>query len=314
MRLDARLFSVTTVTPIPGAVEWYIAQHKWPYDLMYHYTSREALQSIVSTRKMWATDLRAMNDPGEVLYGKEMIAQRIKRAVRRHRSKGKTLFLEEMQKQLHSVIVQASSSFAISLSAHPDLPHQWRDYAKDGTGFALGWCIDSSCPGIPLKMWVTYDRVSQKRLIDGLIELHLDWISAAVNEQRVKPLDALTQAALSLAMFLNAVLHTFKGRRWESEDEFRYMFQVFEGYERPGQEIMNRVVNGVQKSYIEADFGQVELRRVIIGPGNDVARTEGWLRDILDRNGFRDTAIVHPLVSIDELSTLKPGEPTGRPR
>lgn len=312
-RRRSRLSSVATVDPIPGAIKWFIEQHKWPGDLMYHYTSREALQNIVSTRKMWATDLRAMNDPGELLYGKEMIAQRVRHAIRRRPTPRKTIFLRLVQKQLLSVIVDGSSSFAISLSAHPDLPHQWRDYAKEGTGFALGWCIDSPCPGLPLRMWVAYDRPFQKRLIDGLIDLHVDWIETAVNEQGIKLPDAAVRAGLSLAMFLNAILHTFKDGRWESEDEFRYMFQVFKGYERPGQEILNRVVNEVQKSYIEADFGQVELRRVIIGPRNDVASTERWLRDILDRNGFRDTVIVNPMVSTDDLSELKPSEPTRKP-
>ena len=287
---------------LPEALQWYVQQHRWPNDVMYHYTSREGLQNIVASRRMWATDLRAMNDPRELRYGKEMIDQRIKSAVRRLRNEFKEAFLRSMQKQFHSLMADRSSSFAISFSEHPDLPHQWRDYAADGTGFVLGWCIDSRCPEIPLQMWVTYDRRQQKGLVDGLIAFHLDWILEAVVERHKTPEEAFADAGLSLGMLLNTVMQTFKVPKWATEAEFRYVYQFFHGYEPPGQVFKRRFAQGVEKSYIEADFGPVELRHVIIGPRNDLAQTTEWLRQLLDDNGFQATAIVPPVVPRDAVT------------
>lgn len=288
---------------IPEAEQWFIAQHRKPSDVMYHYTaSREALQNIILTRRMWATDLRAMNDPRELRYGKEMIDQRIKSAVRRSRNSLKELFLRSMQKQFHTLITDRSSSFSISFSEHPALANQWRDYAAQGCGFVLGWSIDSVCPGAPLRMWVTYDRGRQKDLVDGLIKFHLDWILDSVSRDGNQPDEAFANAGLSLGMLLNVVLQTFKSKGWAQESEFRYVFQFFQGYDPPGSVFKIRFVEGVEKRYIEVDFTQVELRRVIIGPCNDISSSSRWLRQLLDENGFENTTVVPPVVSLDEVT------------
>jgi hypothetical protein len=45
---------------VTGALEWYVSQHRWPNEAMYHYTSREAFENIVTKRQMRATDLRSV--------------------------------------------------------------------------------------------------------------------------------------------------------------------------------------------------------------------------------------------------------------
>lgn len=53
---------------VPGITEWFVAQNRWPNRVMYHYTSSEALEGILQSKRMWAFDLRAMNDPEELRY------------------------------------------------------------------------------------------------------------------------------------------------------------------------------------------------------------------------------------------------------
>jgi hypothetical protein len=255
---------------------------------------------------MWATDLRAMNDPRELRHGREMIDQRIKATARKLRNDFKESFLRTVQRLFGSLMADRSSSFSISFSEHTDLPHQWRDYAANGTGFALGWSIDSPCPEIPLRMWVTYNHQQQRELLDGLLNFHLDWIGAVIAERSRKPEDALTESGISLARFLDVVTQTFKSQRWSIESEFRYVYRFFDGYEPAGQVFKSRFAQGIEKRYIEADFKQVELRRVVIGPRNDVNIERQWLRRLLDTNGYSETAIVSPVVSVDDLASAGP--------
>lgn len=291
-------------TLVQKVMQWFIDQYPWPNDVMYHYTSREELQNIISTHRMWATDLRVMNDPRELRHGREMLDQRVKAAVRRLRNPLKGKFLRTVQSLSSTLIADGSSSFSISFSENPHLAHQWRDYAADGTGFALGWSIDSTCPEIPLRMWVTYDRQRQRKLIDELIDLHLTWIAEVVREG-VVPEEAFSEAGLSLARFLDVVMQTFKGQKWSIESEFRYAYQFFHGYEPEGQVFKSRFAQGVEKRYIEADFTQVELRRVVIGPRNDVPAATAWLRKLLDDNGYSSTVIVPPVLSSEALSATR---------
>jgi hypothetical protein len=284
-----------TVT-VPGAAEWYIRQQRWPSALMYHYTSREALINILTTRRMWATDLRVMNDPRELTHGRKLIAQRCKATIRRRRNDVVQNFLRGTFTNFRRLIADPSTSFSISFSEHPDLPHQWRDYAADGSGFALGWSMDSPCPEIPLRMWVTYDQGTQKGLIDGLIDFHLSWLRDGVSLHGLEPAEAFAQAGLSLATFFDVALQTFKSNAWSLESESRYVYQFFHGYEPSGQIFKSRFARGVEKRYIEADFTNGELQRVVIGPRNDVGRTTKWLESLLHECGYANTNIVPPLV------------------
>jgi hypothetical protein len=283
------------------AMRWFLAQYPWPNDVMYHYTSKEAMQNILATRRMWATDLRAMNDPRELRRGREMLNQRIKAVVRKSQNRLREAFLRTVQKLFLTLMADASTSFSISFSHRPDLPHQWRDYAADGHGFALGWSIDSTCPEIPLRMWITYEPILQRQRIDGLLNFHLTWISDVVSEGARTPMEAAEEAALSLARYMDVVVQTFKTMKWSVEEEFRYVYRYFHGFEPAGQVFKSRFAGGVEKRYIEADFGQVDLRYVIIGPRNDVETAGPWLRRLLDELGYAETLIVAPNVSIADL-------------
>ena len=149
--------------------EWLLSQYRWPNSVMFHYTSRVAFESILSSHRMWAMDLRSMNDPRELLHGKAVIDKRIVKAAKRFRSTPIERWLSGLRKSFEEIIVRKSSSFSISLSEERDMPNQWRKYADHGSGFVLGWSIDSDYPGVPLKTWVTYDRQKQADVLDGLL-------------------------------------------------------------------------------------------------------------------------------------------------
>lgn len=269
---------------------------------MYHYTtSRTALENILVTRRMWATDLRAMNDTRELRHGHELLAQRMKVMTRKVANDAKASFLRTTFELYRSLMAKHSIAFGISFSKRADLPHQWWDYASEGSGFALEWSIDDQCPEIPLRMWVTYDLARQKYLLDGLMTFHLDWIGDAVAQGARTPADAFSEAGLSLAKLVDVTVHTFKAAKWSPESEFRFVYRFFEGYVPGNVAIKTRPAGNSQKRYIEADFGQVQLGRVIVGPMNDYDQTARWLRLLLDSNGYTGTMIAPSVVTAAEL-------------
>ena len=282
---------------LPGATEWFVRQFRWPNSVMFHYTSREAFESILTTRRMWAMDLRTMNDPHELLYGKALIDKRITKAAQRSRGTPIESWLRELRKLFEKLIVKQSSTFSISLSEHPDMSNQWRDYAARGTGFVLGWSIDSSYPGTPLKTWVSYDRQAQKDLLDGTIEFHATALRDAIVNGR-DPQRMWMSAGYSLFRFLNAIWLTFKEPEWSDEAEYRYVYHVFDKSLPEWCEIKTR--HGSGRRYIEADFGPAELKYVGIGPKNDEVAARQWVDEILERNAFRNVHVAQSRASIDE--------------
>ena len=264
---------------------------------MFHYTSREAFKAILAIRRMWAMDLRTMNDPRELLYGKALIDKRIAKAAQRARATPIELWLRKLRKLFEGLIVKRSSTFSISLSEHPDMANQWRDYAAKGTGFVLGWSIDSSYPGTPLKTWVSYDRKAQVDLIDGVIEFHAGALRDAISTG-VDPKRMWMSAGYSLFRFLNSIWLTFKEAKWSDEAEFRYVYHVFDESLPSWCEIKTRPDTG--RRYVEADFGAAELKYVGIGPSNDPVSTRRCVDAILARNSFGDVHITQSRVSIDD--------------
>jgi hypothetical protein len=276
---------------LPGSLKYFISHFRWPNSVMYHYTSRLGLENIVKTKRMWASDLRSMNDPEELLYSRALIDRQIAAMLLRVSDSRLNRWLEGVQQKFHRHISDASSSFSISFSEHPDLSHQWRDYAAGGTGFVLGWSIDSDYPEVPLKTWVAYERAQQEKLVDDMLQLHLTYTNMAAKFSQLLTESSEGAAALSLAMYLDVMLQTFKRDKWSAESEFRYVYQFFDGHLPAGIEIKHRPTESGSRRYIEADFSTAELRRVLVGPSHNGATTIPWLRRLLDSAGYRQTEI-----------------------
>src|SRR4051812_1383427 len=204
---------------LPEAQRWFIAQQRWPNEVMYHYTSQSAAENIIATRRMRATDLHMMNDPEELRYSKELIEDRLDLAMKELGRTPEALWLRTVHNGFQRIFITLCSSFSISFCEEPDTSSQWRDYGFEGTGVVLGWSIDSEYPEKPLQMWVTYERAKQEAIVDGLIQLHLRHVRAAVVAGN-DIAEETSVAGLSLGIFLGIVLHNFKQPKWVSEKEF----------------------------------------------------------------------------------------------
>lgn len=281
---------------LPGATEWFVKQLRWPNSVMFHYTSRQAFKAILTTRRMWAMDLRTMNDPRELTHGKRLIDKRIAKAALRSRTTVIEPWLRKIRDLFERLVVKRSSTFSISLSEHPDMPNQWCDYAAKGTGFVLGWSIDSSYTGTPLKTWAVYDRDEQRRLIDGVIAFHANALREAI-ASGAELEKTWMSAGYSLFRFLNAIWLTFKEPKWSPEAEFRYVYHVWDEDLPDWCTIKIRPDDG--RRYIEADFSSAELKYVGIGPRNDPTSTRTWVEAILNGHGYRNVHIAQSVVSID---------------
>ncbi len=118
---------------------------------LYHYTDAAGLTAMVQNEAIWFTDYRHLNDPQEMHYGlwhaHEVILELMKGAT----PLGE-YFLELLNHQLSLSIENSFNDpdklefFVACFSRNSDDLGQWRAYAANGRGFALGMAPENFQP------------------------------------------------------------------------------------------------------------------------------------------------------------------------
>ena len=107
-------------------------------NVIYHYTDARGLRGILETGKLWFTDIFYLNDPTELRHSLSFAVD----FLRKEAAKGSPalkLFLEHLGTMLSRDIEEIAHFFVCSFSKSSDELGQWRAYADDGRGFAIGF-------------------------------------------------------------------------------------------------------------------------------------------------------------------------------
>jgi hypothetical protein len=106
---------------------------------LYHYTNNQGLRGILESGRIWFTDYRHLNDPSELMHGIDM-AHDVAGSLGRGADGRVRLFLEDFADLLRPDNFTATLEFFIaSFSRARDDLGQWRAYADNGRGYAIGF-------------------------------------------------------------------------------------------------------------------------------------------------------------------------------
>jgi Protein of unknown function (DUF2971) len=103
-------------------------------ELMYHYCGADAFAQIIHTRTMWHTAFTALNDATERKWGFEQfhsVADELRKECGAD-------FIDRIT-EIVRLTQDHSVAMISSYSLNGDLLSQWRAYADDGRGFAIGF-------------------------------------------------------------------------------------------------------------------------------------------------------------------------------
>lgn len=114
--------------------------------ILYHYTDSGGFAGIVEKRGLWATDIRFLNDPLELNYAWEGLLIALETA-----KTDKPEYSEAYDAALQAIsmtnavdpAVSEDRLFSVSFSELGDELGQWRSYADDAKGVALGFDKES---------------------------------------------------------------------------------------------------------------------------------------------------------------------------
>jgi hypothetical protein len=288
--------------------------HDWAYDYflaverrskittpLYHYTDVRGLEGILKNEEIWFTDYRYLNDPKELMHGialaKTMLAGRTK-------SGGFHGFLFGWIDDLLTKrnFGRALVFFIASFSRSRDDLNQWRFYAEDGRGVAIGFSSDLFAPN------ETMNEDPRKNTFTGPV-LYNDSQTRARHAKGINKATSILDAALQYARrhlrdpatgkeFLNQLARsviaapliwnalTCKHASYKHESEVRL---VIVGDKRQFRgKISTRKRSGKVVPYIPHHLALRERRKIVsivIGPAAPPG-TEAAIRRILKSAGI----------------------------
>jgi hypothetical protein len=113
-----------------------------PPAVLYHYTSAESLKRILENRYLLATHFEFTNDPTELRYGQDLVVAETRRtrdSLGPDMTWAKPILNRVLAKIEREGFHDDMPTFVTCFSADGDNLGQWRAYAQDGRGYAIGF-------------------------------------------------------------------------------------------------------------------------------------------------------------------------------
>jgi hypothetical protein len=255
-------------------------------DIFYHYCTAGAFEAILKTGTIRFSDINMMNDAQEVRWGYRIFIEAANELLELSRTKPR---LKGMDKGFFDEVDKIISPFQMYLhpfiscfSREADMLSQWRAYADNGRGFAVGF-DGRALKHMPVTLLaVEYDRTRQlSEMKEALGALFLE------NEADASSFGSkFRQSCLLLGGFMAA----FKNPGFKEEKEIRCLHVVgaeitessikltdkgglIGGTEEvAGEEIKFRTYDNALVAFLDIPFGRgfprCPIREIVLGPSH----------------------------------------------
>jgi hypothetical protein len=271
-----------------------------PPSIIYHYTNDVGLRGILETGKLWLNDIFDLNDPSELKHGLSL-ALNLMAADNSPEIKMVGRNLKEFLERVGLPIL--GHYFICSFSARGDDLGQWRAYADNGRGYALGFdarvledAIGKEAGAPILKSFpVTYKDPQLVEIYRELIK-NMGHVTALPRQNMGETATREYWAELFTLLVVHALhagLH-FKHEAYSNEEEYRFL-QVFPTNVTVS-ELKRRVRRYSLVKYREFDwkkFAPAALKKIIVGPAADDEKATGFAEDCLKEFQIEQVDLAH---------------------
>lgn len=265
-----------------------------PPALLYHYTNDAGLAGIIESGQLRFSDIFALNDPSELRHGLSVAIDILKSRATAARPEIGTFASMFERFDLDAGIEAAGHFFICCFSGDGDDLGQWRAYADNGQGFALGFDTGlledafSKKKGKPIEQHstfpITYDDNELTRIQTALVDL-VDPLISLPRTTGVRG-DALRAYMMDLLVYhaMNVVrgVMFFKHEAYRNENEYRFQ-QLFRR-DKPAPAVKYRQRPTSLVRYREFDWRRRApgaLKKIIVGPAADRVKAARFAKDCL---------------------------------
>lgn len=273
-------------------------------EVIYQYTTDTGLKGILDAGQLWLSDIFYLNDPSELSNGVSYAAKILN-------DKAETgppetqVFAKHFGDFLQRGLPSTAHYFVCCFSADGDDLGQWRAYADNGRGYAIGFDAktleDAFCKedGVPVPtnsaFHITYDNAALSALHRQLVDNMFALISMPRGKNLSSSVIAAYMRELSVSLsvqVLRAALF-FKHDAYRNEQEYRFM-ELHAGGSVPAPSVKRRYRSHELVRYREFDWrrlGAGALKRIVVGPAADQAKASRFATDCLSAFHVGDVEI-----------------------
>jgi DUF2971 family protein len=260
--------------------------HKEKDEVLYHYTTPSATESILRSGVLRASDVRFLNDRSEAQLVNDLIAAEVdKQFDQGQKTPAQLAAMRSISESIESE--WQPSIYVASFSAAPDMLSQWRGYAP--SGFALGFSKhqlnrEAAQYGYTLSP-VIYDPLKQNQIVEQFVVLAgTKWDRPS----HIRLSEDLHRQAhrTALDVFRVQMIPLLKHRKFIEEQEWRLVSRYprdTEPLER-GTYVSGRYLIPFEEIPIRMFYSS--LRELMIGPPSDDDTLAAGVRRALELYGF----------------------------
>jgi len=269
--------------------------------LIYHYTNDIGLRGILETGHFWLTDIFQLNDTSELTHSLSIAVSLLNSRAKNGLPEVK-IFAEDFAALTQGGIQSTAHYFVCSFSSAGNDLGQWRAYADNGKGFALGFDTkeleDAFTKNgvIPIANNATFPVTYRDKQLEELHRQNIEGIFDLISLPRGQNLSSEVIQLYVQELSIRLALHTlrtgifFKHEAYINEREYRFL-EIHRGdIAAPEVKLRNRPYSLVK--FREFDWrtkAKGALRRIVVGPAADREKAGRFVEDCIRQ--FHNTSI-----------------------
>lgn len=251
-----------------------------PRGPLYHYTTQSGLLGIFRSGRIWATQVKYLNDASEFQHAVALADGIAGGMVERASAWDRRQSCERLVKGVR----EAGISICVaSFSEHGDDLSQWRAYSK-GVGYSIGFSYDALVEAATAAGWIlapcVYGEHEQKKLMTALLE---EALAETERQPRNKFEEAMRYKGGNIAFYLNRYAAIFKNKHFEAEQEWRLISPQVSS-DAPGfafREGASTIIPYYELPLSLDKNGAIKLKEIYVGPSPSADLARRAVRSLL---------------------------------
>lgn len=235
--------------------------------VVFHYTTQKGLLGIVSSKTIWATDIRYLNDAAELELAADLARAELDN-IKKASTHNDQPLLQLLDHELSLAARRYETSiYVCSLSSEKDLLSQWRGYCPQGNGFSVGFDF-AQLEDIAWEQNFTltkciYDEGKQNEILRDFLQQSI----ASLHKMSGANSTNLDLAASMIGLNFQQIAPIIKHAKFSEEQEWRLISKPID-FNDP--RIRFREGRSMIIPYYELklarDNESLNIREIIIGP------------------------------------------------
>lgn len=268
---------------------------------LYHYTDLYGLKGIIENQSFFSSNSAYLNDKEEFYYGVKLFKDALSEYVKNDSNERD--IIEEVSNELNNR--SESYHYVTCFSLEGDLLSQWRAYANDGKGIAIGFNLKKLIEAFEPKasgLLIEYDAENQKEIANIIVRKTIQFYSTNLKILKSIISENLNKIIADEANeVFNKYIGQFKHNSFEEEREYRFDLSIDKDINKY-RELFYRVGNNnllVPYLYLKTNYQeeqeeinkkgkikQLPINKLIIGPSLDYDLNKKAIIGFLKENDY----------------------------